>query len=234
MEKQKFENTFSVITKEEDVKNLNHNIMPNTLVLEITHPFPGYYSNEFITSNTQPQTIFIVLREDVKMEFFYRKISRIKKYSSFSFHADYGEINIRNEKYIAIRVNPLENYEQIAILQRYLIDEGFLLKKPQKIEGKAVIKIFRFNNLLFENGIYHNLDFTQFVYFPISKELTWKLFEQITIRVRHNFQKKFDAALGVFFFNGIPNEVVRIFATDLSDDDINALSIRYNKEIENY
>ena len=236
MEKQILQNTFSVITKEEDVKTMKHHVVPNTFVLEITHPFPGYYfGSDFITSSSKPHTLLIILKEEVKIDFFYRKLSLIKKYSEFTFGADLSEIQIYNRKYQAVRINALESYDHIAELQKYLLNEGFSIKKPQNIESKALIKIYKFSNLKFEDGIYHSVDNSSFIYFGINKEITWKMFEHITIKIRHNFNnKKFDAGLGLFFHHGDIENVIRIYTKDLDNKDASILKDMYLKEIANY
>ena len=79
MEKQNFNNTLTILTKEEGVKSLGHSILPNTSVLEIAHPFPGYYNSNFITSESKPQTLLVLLKDAVSIDFFYRRIHNIKK-----------------------------------------------------------------------------------------------------------------------------------------------------------
>ena len=236
MKNLEFQNTFSIITKEEDVKTMDHHTIPNTFVLELLHPFPGYYfSTDFITSKTKPQSILIILKKEVSIEYFYRKIGRIRKYSSFTFGADLSDVKIFNNSYQAIRVNSLESYDQISEFQKYLLDEGFYLRKPKKIEDKAFIKIFKFCNLNFENGIYRSSDNSNFIYFGIPKEITWKQVEHITIKIRHNFSnKKFDAGLGLFFHHGDVEDVIRIYTKDLTDGEVSTLKSKYVKELEAY
>mgnify|MGYP006995560903 CR=1 FL=1 len=233
MEKNLLQNTFSIITKEEDVKTMNHHILRNTFVLEITRPFPGYYfSSDFITAESKPQNILIVLKNEVSLEVFYRKIKKIKKYADFTFGAEMATVHIFNQKYYAIRVNSLETYDSISDLQKHFLDEGFLLRKPTKIEDKALIKIFKFSNLRFENDIYHNIDDAHFIYFGINQELTWKQFAHITLKIRHNVaNKKFDAGLGVFFHDGNIEDVIRIYTKDLTDEEAKALKALYIKEL---
>lgn len=229
-------NTFSIITKEEEVKNLVHHTIPNTLVLEIIHPFPGYYfGSSFINSDSKPQTILLILKKEISFEYFYRKLSRIYKYSEFSFGAELSEVMIYNNKYQAIRINSLDKFDYITTLQKYFIDEGFRFRKSQKISGFALIKVHKFINLNYKDGVYYSNDNTHFIYFGVKKELTWKQFEHITIGIRHNFvSKKFDAGLGLFFHNGDIEEVIRLYSKDLDSEDIQKLKQMYERELENY
>jgi hypothetical protein len=236
MEKQLLQNAYSILTKEEDVKTLDHHIIPGTFVVEITHPFPGYYfSSDFITSNSKPQSILMVLKGAISIEFFYRKIAKIKKYSEFSFKADMAELQIYNQKFFTIRVMGLDAYEQIAELQRYFKDEGFLLKKQQNVAAKALIKISKFSDYELISGVYHSVDNSHFNYFPVDKDITWKMFEHITLKIRHNFNhKKFDAALGVLFYQGKVVDVIRIYTKELNDSEILKLQTMYKAELLNF
>lgn len=228
-------NTFSIITKEEKVQNLVHDVIPNTFVLEITHPFPGYYyGSSFINSESKPPTILLILKEQVSLENFYRKLSRIQKYSEFVFGAELSDVMIYNTEYHAIRINSLEKYDDIQSIQNYFINEGFQFRKNKKISGFALIKVSKFTNLNEKEGIYFSEDNSHFIYFGVKKELTWKQFEHITIGIRHNFKsKKFDAGLGIFFNSGDVEEVVRIYSKDLDIEDIHKLKQLYEREIEN-
>lgn len=229
-------NTFSIITKEEEVKSIDHHVLPNTLVLEIIHPFPGYYfGSSFINSESKPQSLLLILKKEISFEFFYRKLSRIHKYSEFTFGAELSEVMVYNTKYQAIRINSLEKYDNIITLQKYFIDEGFNLRKNKNISGLALIKVHKFISLEYEDGIYLSADNSHFIYFGINKELTWKQFEHITVGIRHNFNsKKYDAGLGMFFHNGDIENIIRIYSKDLNKDDINKLKYLYERELNNY
>lgn len=236
MEKQVLQNTFTIITKEEKVKSMDHHIIPNTFVLEITHPFPGYYfSTDFITSSSKPQTLLLILKDEVDIEVFYRKIGHIKKYSEIEFSASLATIQVYNKNYQAIRVNLLQSYDHIVELQKYLMDEGFTFKKPVDIEAKALIKIYKFCSLKYDNGLYYSAGDSNFIYFGIDKEVTWKVFEHITIKIKHNFDnQKFDAAPAVFFHQGNIEDVIRIYTKDIDNTQANKLKDMYLKELANY
>jgi hypothetical protein len=225
--------TFSIITKEEDLQSLNHHIIPNTLVLEIIHPFPGYYfGSSFIQSDSQPQTILIVLKKEVDFEYFYRKLGIIQKKSEFNFGAELAEITFNSSKMQAIRINSLEKFEQIISLQNYFIENGFVFRKSQKISGKAIIKVNKFINLdYYSDGIYYSVDNSHFIYLSISKKVSWIDFEKITLSIRHNFDKKFDAALGLFIYSGNVEDVIRIYSKELEKEDVARLKMLYNREI---
>jgi len=235
MNEKKLIYTFSNIVKEEDVKSLDHNIIPNTFVLEITHPFPGYYfGSQFVTSESKPKFILLVLKNKAEFDFFYRAIKRIKKYSDFEFEADLAEIELFNQQYHAIRIANLPSYDKLVDIQQSFIDEGIGFRKSKRVEAKALIKINKFISLEQNKDYYEASDSSGFVYFGVEKELSWKMFEHITIKIKHNFTSKFDAGIGVFFHHGDIEDVIRIYSKDLEKEDIIRLKEMYLRELNNY
>ena len=235
MEKQIFNNTLTYLMKEEDVTSLDHHILPNTTVLELAHPFPGYYSESFITSGSKPQILLILLKEEVNFEFFYRRLHNINKYAGYEVFAAPAVVHINNKKYHAIRVIDLDTYDKIAELEKYFIDEGFLLRKPIKINANAIISIHKFCNLVLENEVYSSNTDNNFIYFATGKQISWQGFAHVTQKIRHNYiGNKFDAGLGVLFHSNRIEDVVRIYSKDLNTDDIEKLKSMYQKEIREF
>jgi len=130
--------TFSNIVKEEDVKSLDHHILPNTFVLEITHPFPGYYQDsQFITSESKPKSLILILKDRVEFDCFYRSLKRIKSFLDFEFDADLAEVVIFNKEYSAIRIANLPSYDKLIDVEQSFIDEGIKIRKAKNVETKA-------------------------------------------------------------------------------------------------
>ena len=232
MENQIFNNTLSVITKEETVKTLEHHIISNTGVLEVVNPFPGYYSNKFITSDSKPETLLFLLKEEPSLDYFYRKLYAIKQKARFSFSAALATLEINNKKYSSIRIFDLETYDNIADLEAYFIDAGILLSKSIKIDAKAIIHVKKFCNLQLKDNVYYSVDNSSFVYFNALKEVSWNDFEIITEKIRHNYiGNKFDAGLGFIFHHNRVEDVVRIYGKDLTREDLEKLKKMYQKEI---
>ncbi|MCK5846822.1 MAG: hypothetical protein KAG84_05250 [Bacteroidales bacterium] len=232
METVSFNNTLTIITKEETVKTLNHNIIPNTCVLEVANPFPGYYSTSFITSESKPETLFIVLNEKVSLDFFYRRLYSINKNAKYDFSAALADLEFNNKKYYAIRIFDLDTYDNIVDLENLFIEAGFNLSKSVKIDAEVLIHIHKFCNLNLTDEVYYSADNSHFVYFGVGKEISWNAFEIVTKKIRHNYiGNKFDAGLGIIFHHNKVEDVVRIYGTDLSKDDLNKLMSMYQKEI---
>ncbi|MCK5855979.1 MAG: hypothetical protein KAG64_00725 [Bacteroidales bacterium] len=228
-------NTFAIIKKEEDVKTLVNNVLKNTFVLEIIHPFPGYYYGGVKTKNDFPGDLFLILKKKPSTEFFYRALTNAKKYCSFGLNAVMAELKIYNNTYAAIRIKNVSDYSIITEIQEIFTAEGFQFARPKRIEAKAFIKIFKFINLAVKEDVYHNLDDANFVFFPIDKEINWKLFEKTTVKIKNSVGSlKFDVALAVFFRKGYLEDAVRVYCKDFSDEQVHKIRTMYLDELKHF
>jgi len=228
-------NTFAIIKKEEEVKTLTNNIIKNTFVLEIIHPFPGYYYGGVKSKSDKPGNLFLVLKQRPSTEFFYRALTNAKKYCNFGLNAVMSELNINNQTYSAIRIKNISDYSIITEIQEIFSAEGFTFAKPKRVETKAFIKVFKFINLSIKEDVYHNLDDEHFVFFPIDKDVNWKLFEKTTVRIKNSMGSlKFDVALAVFFRKGYLEDAVRVYCKDFSDEQVHKIRTMYINELKHY
>lgn len=228
-------NRFAIIKKEEDVKTLSHSILKNTFVLEIIHPFPGYYYGGVEHKSTQPGNLFLVLKKRPSTEYFYRAITRAKKYCNYNLDAVLAEINLFNDSYPAIRLNGVEDYGNIIEIQEILAAEGFDFMRPKKVEAKAYLKVFKFINLEVKGDVYHNADDPNFIFFPIDKEVNWKLFEKTTSKIRNSMKSlKFDVALAVFLRKGYLEDAVRVYCKGFTDEQVKQIQRMYLEELKHY
>lgn len=225
--------SFSIIEKEEFVQNLEYNVIPSSFVLEITHPFPGYYGNDFITSQSQPNTLFFVLKDFMKFEDFYRIVKRIKKYSEFNFDAALSEIFIHNQLYNAIRIRNLSNYKEAGLLQSCFFDEGVIMAKSKKIQEMALIRISKVIHLHKLNTlIFREIENPEFTYFEIPEKVGWKHFEQITKKIKNSYPDfRFDAATGVLFLKEGLADVVRLYKSEHNEENLKKLLSLYLAEL---
>jgi len=228
-------NTFAIIKKEEDVKTLSNNILKNTFVLEIIHPFPGYYYGGVKSKSEIPGNIFLVLKKKPSTEFFYRALTNAKKYCNFGLNAVMAELKINNHTYSAIRIKNVSDYNIITEIQEIFTAEGFQFARSKKVESKAFIKVFKFINIIVKEDVYHNLDDGNFVFFPIDKEVNWKLFEKTTIKIKNSVGSlKFDVALAVFLRKGYLEDAVRVYCKDFTDEQVHKIRSMYLNELKHY
>lgn len=224
------------LLKEESLITMQDKILPNTFVLEAPEPFPGYfgYYSE-IPSDAKPLYIYLVLKELYTLEEITRATQNIKKYFNTNFSAAAGIVNIYNKQYHIIRVRHLDTFDQIADLQAGYLDEGLeFKKKPKAIEGKAIIRLKKFFMLEeIEDGVYFDLDEKDHGYFTIPHKLPWKYFEDVTRKVKHNWeQSAFDAAIGHIHQNFGIRDMIRIYNPNIDRNYLMAIRKLYLDRIK--
>ena len=204
------------LLKQESLRTLDDQILPNTFVMEAPEPFPGffdYYSDHPVDS--RPLYVYLVVKQLYTLEEITRATQSIRKYFQGDFNAAAGVVNIYNKEYHVVRVRHLQDYSQISELQQCYVDEGIeFRKKPGgKPDGPAIIRIKKFFILDEKHpGVYFDVTEKDHGYFTIPKKLNWKLFEDITKKVKFNWERPaFDAAIGHFHVNFGIQDMIRIY-----------------------
>lgn len=204
------------LLKQETLRTLEDQILPNTFALEAPEPFPGffdYYSDHPIES--KPLYVYLVVKQLYTLEEITRATQNIRKYFQSDFNAAAGVVQLYNKEFHVVRVRHLEDYQQIPGLQECYMDEGIeFRKKPGgKPEGPGVIRIKKFFILDEKHpGVYFDVTEKDHGYFTIPKKLNWKYFEDITKKVKFNWeQNAFDAAIGHFHVNYGIQDMIRIY-----------------------
>lgn len=64
--------TTGYTVKEENVDFLNHHILPNTMVLNVNHPFPGFYGTP-VMEESKPRSVLLVTKEKYSWEKYSRQ-----------------------------------------------------------------------------------------------------------------------------------------------------------------
>ncbi len=225
------------LLKKEQLVVMDDKIMPNTFVLEAPEPFPGFY-NYYSESpkDTKPLYIYLVIDKLYTLEEVTRARQNIKKYFPSYFHADAGTVTIYNDTHHVIRIRHLDNYDQIKDLQACFIDEGFEFKKKpsRNLSAEALIRLKKFFRLdEVENGIYFDLVEKDHGYISIPKFLKWKEFEEVTRKVKYNWEGSFfDAALGHFHHNFEIEDMIRIYNPKIDLEMLHKAQKKYNEQIK--
>lgn len=223
--------TIGYISKVETVHTVEHNVMPNTLVLENIEPFPGYHGS--VPSDQPPLSIFLVTQKKYTFEEISRVSAKIKGAVSEKISCVFGDLKVFNDNYPSIRILGLESFENIEAIQKALAREGIEFSKKNIVNDCAIIKIQK--TFLLQDkgdGIYYDMDEPEMMYFEISKKIDWDKFQETTKHVKNNVKyTNFDAALGyIYRHNGII-DVVRIYTNNISLGQLKELKELYNKEI---
>jgi hypothetical protein len=234
MEGKRIIETMGSITKVEKLETLNTNILENTLVLDEVEPFPGYHGTN-LPSGYNPNTVYLILKKKLSTVRAIRLTQHIRKYFKHSFDGTVASVCISNDVFPCIRVRNLSNYSFIPDLQKSYMYEGITFMKKRNISGEGIIEIkkhFELEEL--ENGIFKDLEDSLMYYVQIPNYLNWQMFLEITTSIRHNIDRlHFDAALGVIYLKEIC-DVVRIFAKDMSLDELRTIKGMYAEELKKY
>lgn len=226
--------TMGSITKVEKLETLNNNILENTLVLDEVEPFPGYHGVNLPTGYN-PNTVYLILKNEMSTVNIFRLNNHIRKYFKHSFDGTAASVCISNYILPCIRIRNLKNYSIIPDLQRSYISEGVTFMKKKKISGEGIIEIKKHFELEeFEDGIFKDNDDPLMFYIRIPQQISWHLFVEINASIRHNIDRlNYDAALGVIYLKEI-YDVVRIFARDMTLDELRTIKGMYAEELKKY
>ncbi len=224
------------LLKQEDLRTMHDKIWPNTFVLEAPEPFPGffkYYSDH--PRETKPLYIYLVLKQLYTLEEITRASQNIQKYFPAQFNATPGVVKIYNRVFDVIRVRHLDEFSQIADLQAGYMDEGieFMRKPTRDLTGPAIIRIKKFFILDEPSpGLFFDLTEKDHGYFLISNQLTWKYFEDITRKVKFNWDKPFfDAAIGHFHVKFGIQDMIRIYYPEMNAEYLLEARTKYMEQI---
>ncbi len=209
---------FGSLTKREPVFTINDKIKPGSLVFEALKPFPGYY-HETPFNNTKPLYMYLALQEHYPLEEVIRATEKVEQIFDESFEAGKGFLRIHGQLYNVLRVRHLNNYDQVARLQESYEQSGlkFIEKQKKSYEDEAQIKVVKFFYVhAIDEGIYIDNREEFHAYIEIPKHYEWEEFNELSNRVKYNWEEsKFDAAAASFYYGGKMHEVVRIYSNKM-------------------
>lgn len=214
MKEQPIIETTGSITKMEMLLNVEHNVLPGTLVLTNNNPFPGFIqSKEDSVIPGKPQSFYLILM----YRYFPEKLERIAKALNneniIECYSSSGEIIIDNYIFPCIRIKRLKVQRLLSEIQEFYKKNDIKFLAYKKVQGNAKIKVFKhFKIIEIAEGIYRDLYEGEKFYFSIPLQLNWKLFDYFTKRVKSNLHDiNFDAAIGVINRFSGPEDVIRIY-----------------------
>lgn len=227
--------TIGYITKEEHMVSLEHDIIPNTMVIETRQPFPGYHGKNLPgeLSAEVPEFVFFVTKQKYTTENIARVTQNIKKYFKDDIDIARAEIYVFNTKLPCIRLKHCKDLSKIEELQSCYKGEDIKFAKKKKVDTIGLIKIQK--HLMLEEiagGIYKDLEEERTHYLQIPVELKWPQFKSITLKIKNNMDdSNFDAALGMFYRKGGIVDFVRIYDKNASKERLEDIKNLYLKEI---
>jgi len=222
--------TFGSIIKEEQVKTIEHNVLPNTFVLENLGSFPGYYGAD-LPVHRDVDSIFLVMTQKESTEKILRITHDIKKKTKLNFEGSPSSLCILNNNFDAIRLRHLKGYDHIIEIQEHFRDAGITFAKMKKVEENAVIQIKKVFKVEYMTDKILKDDEKGMFYLKINEQLTWSHFKKVTYQLRNNVKiSAFDAALAVIYGADIL-DLVRIYSTTLTTAELELLHDKYEELI---
>lgn len=224
MEQNRVIETIGSITKMEHLRSQKTGMLENTLVLNNVTPFPGVKDSGF-HERANLGSVFIILRYRYAPE----KINRINhelfKDKLLKRYPSYGEIITHKTILPCIRLKEVD-LDGILDIQEYLKSKTLQFMVFKEFDQIGRIKIFKtFKLVEIGNGLYRDLNEGEKFYIQITGDLNWKRFEYISKKIKYNLEnKEFDVAMGVIYRFCGPQNVIRVFDKDKSQD--RALSLR--------
>jgi hypothetical protein len=220
------------ITKEEDLINIEHSIMPDTLVLESSNPYPGYHGDN-VPESLKPNDIYLVTRHKYDGEDILRKSRTVRHKLHDRFDTSFGHAAMSSGTYDFIRLKNLDCFECIDRIQKAFTGEGIVFCKKRKVSGNALIRIQRLYSFQkVSDHLYRNLANPLVHYFEIPCKPDWDFFRKITFYIRPNVGNySFDSAIGAVYLENL-HDIVRIFSTNLTVDQLEFIRSKYIYELD--
>jgi hypothetical protein len=236
MDKNYIIETLGDIWKEVTLRTMNDHIIENTFVLESIKPYPGYHHATPVEQSKNPGMVFLVIRNQILTEDFIRMTQKVKKHYGGKFDGTPAEIHINNTRYDAIRIKDYGDLSSIKEIMAFYKDEGVHYRKHKSIEGQAIIRLTKYMILeQVSEEIYKDSEDANMAYFELPCQLTWKLFEKVTLNLKRNLpDTNWDAALGVIYRKTGIVDVVRVYAESCTREMVDNLRKHYATEIARY
>jgi len=231
-----FETTGYTI-KEENVDFIKHHMLPNTLVINVNHPFPGYHGPPMMY-NAKPRAVLLVTKKKYSWEKVIRAAQKINKFTDYDINCSICTVSIGNNYFYAIRVKGLPSYDEIPTIQRAYQEEGFELMKKKRYSDDLTVsmKVSKFYNIeKIEDGIYKDTNTEHMHYIVIPHHLNWELFRKITYTIKNNISNRnYDVSSGIFFMNNTVIDMIRVYKPNAKIELLREMKEKYEKEIERY
>ncbi len=174
--------TRGIIIKEERVRALNSNFLPNTLVLESTEALPGYFGQN-IPDMEKPRSVYIILDKKYEGLFLARKLKYISGLMQHKCYGAFGFLVIANKIFFCIRIKNLDCFESIPEIQEALVEQQIKMMKYYNLDDYALIHIHKsFLISSIEEDIYRDQFESDRYYLKISRDMKWSEFKKFRAR----------------------------------------------------
>ncbi len=225
------------IFKEESVSSLSHSILPGSYVVEIDHPFPGYYGQD-VVDLTKPRSTLLITKEKYTWESILRATEKFNKFLNFTLKSSASEIHDGSKMLPAIRIKGMKQFEDIRTVQNAFMEEGFnFMKSRRKVKNHTVLiklkKFFELGDL--GEGIFKDEFQPKMAYCVIPQKPNWELFRKITTDIKYNISdQNYDVCLASFYLNDKIVDAIRVYKPKLNTDLLKEIRTLYCKFLDDY
>ncbi len=192
--------------------------LANTLILKNTNPFPGIKLGNKPERN-QLVSHFIILNYRYACEKLTRIGNELFKKFNLTRLPSQGEIFYKDEILPCVRLKKVDP-GTIRSMQQFLKDKGLKMKPHRPFNSICEIKIFKsFKLIEVSTDLFRDLNNKNKYYIQIESELNWKRFNYIVKKIKYKLQNPdFDAAMGIIYRFSGPQNVIRIYDKDTSQE----------------
>ncbi len=225
------------ITKEEKVSGLKGHRMRNTFVLDVNHPFPGYFGQDMFEQSVAGSIIFLTKKQH-SWEQILRAKKRINAYLDIDVDITKVKVTMWNKNFHGIRANNFQGLEYVETYQKALVEEGFAMARSRSMneEEEALINLKKFFFLdKVADGVFRDVIKKDMSYVLLDKYVNWEVFRQVTTSVKQNISdSSFDVAKGAFYLDNSIVDMIRIFKPGISLELLTEINEMYKKYIAKY
>lgn len=229
--------TTGYVLKEEKVSALVGHTVKNTFVINVNHPFPGYYGQAMVEQSV-PRSIIFITRKEHSWEKTLRAMKRINTYLDMDVDITKAKVSMWNKKYNGIRAKGFKDFSQIEPVQKALIQEGFAMMKSRRVSDaeEALINLKKFYYLdPVDDCIFMDTARKEMSYVLLDKQVNWEVFRSVTEIVKNNISDAgFDVANGAFYMDNGITDMVRVFKPSMDVSLLQEIRDLYRKTIKKY
>ncbi|HHB78074.1 MAG TPA: hypothetical protein ENK85_02430 [Saprospiraceae bacterium] len=229
--------TTGYVLKEEKVSALKGHTVKNTFVININHPFPGYYGQAMVDQSV-PRSIIFITKKEHSWESILRAKQRINKYLDLNVDISKSKVSMWNKKFDGIRAKGFSSFSEIEPVQKALIQEGFAMMKSRRMGDaeEALINLKKFYYLEpIDDGIFLDRARKEMSYVLLDKQVNWEVFRKITEQVKNNISdSSFDIANGAFYMDDGIVDMVRIFKPTIKPELLREIKNLYRKNVQKF
>lgn len=205
---------FGSLTKLEELKPLETNILHGTLVFDSISPFVGYYDND--PGDLSPIYVYIATDRTYSVFEVLRATQILRDELNGSIDVAKAFICYGDKLINAIRIRHINDYSIVKDIQQSLINSGINLLSASVSTKNVLAKITlnkNFSFKMFTEDICIDAEESNHSYFKIPKQLSFEEFTELSKKVRNNwFESKFDAAIGCYITDQSVVDFIRIYS----------------------